>query len=171
VFKHIPTRTLVYTANYSGISSNITYVSFSANFPAFDSEKGILISWGLTLNRKVSGTLTITNSLSVTNDSSIAIDRYTLLEIGDTTIELPDQIVNLIPHTLLPNETLNVPIKVNVDDEINSTHLTPVIGSATDVLTWNFIDIVDAFKPNCTNSYNLTENITLTLTYTYIKIF
>jgi hypothetical protein len=171
VFKHIPTRTLEYTASYAGISSNFTFFLFSAKFPAFNSAQGILTSWGLTMNRKVNGTLTISNSLSVTNDSSIAIDRYTLLETGDTTIELPNQIVSSIPHSLPPNQTLDVPIHVNVDDEINSTNLKPVMGSATDILTWNFTDVVDAYKPYCTNSYILTDSITLTLTYTYIKIF
>lgn len=171
VFKHIPTRTLVYTANYAGISSSFTFFLFSAQFPAFNSAQGILTSWGLTMNRKVNGTLTISNSLSVKNDSSIDIDRYTLLEIGDTTIELPNQIVNSIPHSLPANQTLDVPIHVNVDDEINSTNLTPVIGSATDIVTWNFTDVVDAYKPYCTNSYILTDSVNITLTYTYIKIF
>ena len=162
-----PYSTLVYTANYSGISSNNTFVYFSVDFPAFNSSKGTLTSWRLTLNRKVSGTLTITNSLSVINDSAIVIDRYTLLQIGDTSITLPDQIVNSIKHILPPNQTLIVPIEVKVDDEINSSNLTPVLRSSDEVLTWNFTDLVDAFKPNSINSYNLTDSIALTLTYTY----
>lgn len=168
--KNIPaSKTLVYSYNYSGICNDL----FSIDFPAFDAAKGTLTSWQLTMSRKVSGTLTLINDLNAKNDSAIDVVRYTLLTytsgIAQETLTLPDEIVNSIPQKIGANRTLTVPVHVNVNDEFNSTaeDLANLSGISGSVVTWNFRDLIEVFKPNCGNSFSLKDSIFITLKYTY----
>jgi len=168
--KNIPaSKTLVYSYNYSGICNDL----ISIDFPAFDAAKGTLTSWQLTMSRKVSGTLTLINDLNIKNDSAIDVLRYTLLNYTTGTMQgtltLPDEIVHRIPQKIGANQTQTVPVHVNVNDEFTSTteDLANLSGTSGSVVTWNFRDLIEVFKPNCGNSSSLKDSIFITLKYTY----
>ncbi|MDP4265370.1 MAG: hypothetical protein Q8941_22780 [Bacteroidota bacterium] len=162
--------TLVYTYTYVGSSD----ASFSAVFPPFGVYGTTLKSWTLDIHRKVSGTITLTNMLNTRNDSAINVNRTTIVNVSDNAVDstlaiLPDSIVQRIKNKLDPNAQVTIPVNFDVNDEISSTqgYILNTYPIQTGFITFGFSDLIALFKPNCINSFNLTDSTIVTYTYTY----
>jgi hypothetical protein len=166
--KHNAPKTVSYTNQYLGDSGE----GFDISFPAFDVNTGTLTGWTLTVTRKVTGNIVLTNTLTTRNDSSISISRYLCVtESGTIPIcTCPTAVTEYLRQSLAANRTAKVPVNTTVTDVVNNTatNLNYVQGDATGVLSWHFNDIISAFKPNCTNDYTLADNITIKVTYSFI---
>lgn len=157
-----------YTYNYVGDSGE----GFDATFPAWNINEGTVTSWTATITRKITGSTVLVNTSGSQNTSKISLSRYTVVTQGGMNIaSWPNSVVLNINQTIGKGKTMTVPISAVVTDVITNTASTlhNLDGDGTVPLVWHFDDLVSVFKANCDNNSTLEDNVTVTVTYTYIS--
>lgn len=145
---------------------------FDIIVPAFDFNTGAMVNWKITITHRISGKVTISNTLNKRNDSSINLSRYLTVSMFDQTIcAIPNTVVKYLPQRVNANQTMSVPVNTSITDVINSAsnNINMFQGDVGVTFPWHFDDLISAFKSNCNNTAALSDNVTVTVAYTYLQ--